>query len=79
MRSPDGITIVPGRRPASPCLIWDVTPNRPGLSELSTTQVDRHRAHEVVPLLAGVLADSLDELGAEGVLDVGEAGVVVGG
>jgi len=33
----------------------------------------------VVPLLAGVLTDGLNKLRAERVLDVGEAGVVVGG
>ncbi len=39
---------------------------------------DADRAHEVVALLAGVLAGGLDELGAERVLDVGEPGVVLG-
>ena len=52
-------------------------PKRPGFSEFSTRRIDADRAHEVVALLAGVLACGLDELGAEGVLDVGEPGVVL--
>ena len=41
-------------------------------------QLDAHRAHEVVPLLAGVLAGGLDELGLQDVVDVVEAGEVTG-
>ena len=55
----------------------DAEPAR--LERVVDTQVDGDRAHEVVALLAGVLANGLDELGAQRVLDVGEAGVVVGG
>ena len=39
-------------------------------------ELDAHRAHEVVALLAGVLAGRLDELGLQHVVDVGEAGEV---
>ncbi len=53
-------------------------PKRPGLSEFSTRSTDADRAHEVVALLAGILAGGLDELGAQRVLDVGEPGVVLG-
>src|SRR5918994_3463346 len=49
------------------------------LERVVDPQVDRDRAHEVVPLFAGVLTHRFHELGAQGVLDVGEAGVIVGG
>ena len=49
-----------------------------GLERVVDAEVDGDGPHEVVALLACVLADGLDQLGLEGVLDVGEAGVVVG-
>ena len=49
------------------------TPNRPRLELVVGGELDAHRADEVVPLLTGVLAGRLDELGLEHVVDVGEA------
>src|SRR5680860_232986 len=51
-------------------------PEVSGPQRIVDTQVDRDRTHEVVALLTGVLADGLDEFGAERVFDVGEAGVI---
>ena len=49
-----------------------------GLQLVVDRQLDRDRAHEVVALFPGVLAGGLAQLGAEGFVDVGEPGVVVG-
>ena len=40
--------------------------------------LDRHRAQEGVPLVAGVLAGGVGQLSGEGVGDLGEGGVVLG-
>ena len=47
-----------------------------GLQPVVDDEVDHHRPDEVVALVAGVLAGRLAELGAQRLLDVGEAGVV---
>ena len=76
MRWPDGSTSDPA---PTPPLAWRSvarTTKRPGPHRLVGDEVDADRAHEVVALLAGVLAGRLDELGLQHVVDVVEAGQV---
>ncbi len=52
--------------------------NRPFFRLSSVLRLDDDRAHEVVPLLAGVLLGGLAEFGGEGGLDVAEALSITG-
>ena len=50
---------------------------RPGSELVVEGQLDLHRAHERVPLVAGVLPGGVAQLAHEGLVDLGEGGVVL--
>ena len=77
-RSPDGSTSGRPERRRRPRADGEVTVKRPGLRLLSTVMVDTNRAHEVEALGAGVFAGGLAQLVVERLVDVGEAGVILG-
>ena len=64
--------------PVAACLSWLTMLKRPVRRAVVDGELHGDRPHEVVALLAGVLACGLGEFGDEGVLDVVEAGVVDG-
>ncbi len=76
MRCPDGSTSDPAPTPPAAWRSVATTAKRPGRSSSSPTRSTAHRPHEVVALLAGVLASRFDELGPQDVADVVEAGEV---
>ena len=78
MRWPDGSTSDPAPTPPALWRSVATTLKRPPRSWSSAVERDAHRPHEVVALLAGVLAGRLDELGLQHVVDVVEAGEVAG-